>query len=415
MPTKRIKLILPQAVFLNTAYQGIGKVITVSLGILTTIFLTRYLDVLGFGQFNLVFAYLTVAATIADFGIGTIFARELSKGKVGDDMVGAIFGLRIITSIVILALSILILPFFPYPEQVVRGIVIYSFGSFFLLLYTVISSMFQAKLQMEKHVIAQISGSFIAFVATLLFITLRFSFEWIIAAQVIGIITTFVVGLRMFGRKISFAFRSPLFATIIRNSWPFFFSSAIGILYWRVDIIILSFLKNPNKLPDVGIYAIAYKIFEVFIIFGTYFANALFPVFIKKLKDKDFSKILKESFTISFIAALLCVSLAIFLAKYIIIIVAGEKFLMAVVPLKILSFGFGLSFFINIYYNLIIARNKQAYMIPVDTVALVFNVLANIIFIPRFSYVACAVITVLTSCIILFGYILVSKRVGDST
>lgn len=404
------KLVLPLSVFTNTFYQVIGKIIVVFFGLLTTILLTRYLGVLGFGQFNLVLVYFAFAGTFADFGLGLLLTRELAKKSSGTSFIDAIFTLRIVVSALILLTFVLISIFLPYPQIVKQGIVIYSLGNFFLLIYNMYYSVFQAKLHLEKHLIAQSLGGLVALSLTFLFVSLGFSFEWFVLAQALGFIIMFLIGLRLLDRKLMFYLNISLFRRIIKNAWPLSLTGIIAIFYSRIDIMILSFFKDPNIAPDVGIYSVAYRIFEVLIIFGTFFTNALFPVFVRKLKTREFPRLFRESLVVSFLAAILSIVVLIFWAKYIILIVAGGKFMEAILPLQILGFALALSLFLNIYYSLIIALNRQKQTILVGLVALVFNLILNILFIPKFSYLASSILTVLTTAIILIGYILIVRK-----
>lgn len=406
---KSLKLALPLAVFTNTFYQVAGKSIVAFFGILTTILLTRYLGVLGFGQFNIILAYFAFAGTFADFGLGLLLARELAKGKAGVSLVNAIFTLRIVISFLVLLVFILISFFLPYPQIVKQGIIIYAFGNFFLLLYNLYYSVFQAKLKLERHLIAQSLGSLLVLLLTFLFISFKFSFVWFILSQTLGYIAMFLIGLGLLDKKLNLNINFTLFAEIIKNAWPLSLTGIIAIFYSRADIIILSFFKDPNVTSDVGIYSVAYRIFEVLVIFGTFFTNALFPVFVRKLKTREFSSLLRESLIISSLTAVLSIIILIFLAKYIILIIAGEKFMEAILPLQILGFAFVLSLFLNIYYSLIIALNRQKQTILVGLVALTFNFISNVIFIPKFSYLASSILTVITTVIILVGYILIVK------
>lgn len=406
---KNFKPNLPLTIFTNTFYQGLGRVIVTSLGLISTIILTRYLGVIGFGQLNLIFVYLGIAATVADFGLTTIAAREEAREKLKDSFVNTLFTLRVIVSIITLLIFVL-LSFFLYSQHLVLGIMIYAFGSFFILLYNIIFSFFQARLEMYKHMIAQISGSFLTLLITVFFVYLKLPFLWIVGAQVVGNITIFMVGLRLWGGKVSLGIHGKFFKKIIKNAWPIFVSSIIAAFYWRLDMVILSFFKNPNILPDVGIYSTAYRVFEVFVIFGTFFTNALFPLFVKKLNDRNLSSIFTESILLSLGIGVVSAVAILFLAKYMILVVGGQDFLAAILPLRILSVAFALSLFINIFYSIIVAYNLQKYTVPVSMVALIFNASANIIFIPHYSYMASSVITGMTSLIILIGYILITKK-----
>lgn len=404
---KNFKLYFPFAVLTNTFYQGLGRLIATSLGILTTILLTRYLGVLGFGQFNLILAYFAFAGTFADFGLGLLLTREIAGNSAKKEYQNALFTFRLFLSLFVLLVFVVLALFLPYPKQVLSGIIIYAFGNLFTLLYNMYFAVFQAKLHLEKHLISQSLGALMILFLTFLFIIQKLAFGWFIFAQVIGALTTFLAGWKLLELKLSLNINFPAFRKILKDGWPLSLTGIIAIFYSRADIFILSFFKNPGNLPDVGIYSLAYRIFEVVLIFSTFFSNALFPIFIKEIKNDNFKKILNQSLVLSLIGGLFVTFGVIIFARQIVLVVAGEKFVLATLPIQILSLAFTLSLFLNIYYNLVVTLNKQKFLILVGIIALGFNLLANVIFIPRFSYLASSVITVLTAAIILCGYILI--------
>lgn len=403
---KLINLILPLAVFANTFYQGLGKGITTIFGLIITIILTRYLGVLGFGELNLIFAYVSIAATISDFGLTALLTRFETEGRATSEFISKIFGLRIIISLIILtAFNLLSLSI--YSQNIVLGILIYSVGNLFLISSNIFYSIFQARLRMGKYIFAQVVGSFITLAATIIFVSYQLPFSFIIFAQTLGLVTCFFINLAMFDKKMTLNFDFQFFREILKNAWPFFIISIFTILYWKIDLIILSFYKNPTFLPDVGIYSTAFKILEVMIIFGGFFGQALFPVFIKENKSSLSARILGESLSIAGILGVFSVTFILLFAGFIIYIVAGDGFGKAVLPLKILSLAFPISLLVNIFYNKILILEKQKEILPIGFFALIFNIVTNIIFIPIFSYIASSVITVLTILIILIGYIMV--------
>lgn len=407
---KQIKLNLPLAVFTNTFYQGIAQVIATGFGLLTTIFLTRYLGVLGFGQLNVIFAYLAVASTFADLGLGMLLTREYSLKNRRKDYINNIFSLRIITSLIVLLFFLFISIFLPYSQIVKVGIAIYTLGQFFLLLYNLQFAIFRAELRFEKHLLALTTGSVLIFILTLVFINFNLPFLWFIAAHIVGNLAMFLVGLSFLKIKIKFSFSYHNFIEIARDAWPLALTGIIAVLYNRIDLLILSFFKKPDIFPDVGIYSTAYRVFEVLVIFGTFYANTLFPVFVKKKEGFEFKDLLRESLFTSAFLAILSVILVVILAKYIILVIAGGKFMTAVLPLQILSLAFALSLIVNIFYIIIVVKDQQKKIIPIGILALVFNIVANIIFIPKFSYLASSVITVMTNLIISTGYFLVVNK-----
>jgi len=70
--------------------------------------------------------------------------------------------------------------------------------------------------------------------------------------------------------------------------------------------------------------------------------------------------------------------------------------------LRILSLAIFLSYFNHLTGYTIVALGRQRLYFSVAISALVFNVLVNLLVIPRFSYYGAATVTVLTEALVLF-------------
>ena len=63
----------------NTIFQLAGRAVNLLLSLFLVGFLTRYLGTEGFGEYSTIFAYLAIAAAVADFGFITYLTRETAK------------------------------------------------------------------------------------------------------------------------------------------------------------------------------------------------------------------------------------------------------------------------------------------------------------------------------------------------
>src|SRR5207244_1517417 len=97
---------------------------------------------------------------------------------------------------------------------------------------------------------------------------------------------------------------------LLLPSLPLGITLLFNLVYFRADSIILT-LTRPTA--EVGIYGLAYKVFEIVLVFPTFFMNAVYPLLLEK-QNFQFSifnfqskTVLRKSFLIlfatSFIAA----------------------------------------------------------------------------------------------------------------
>ena len=109
----------------NTLIQFSGKIITVVLGFLTVGLLTRYLGTSGYGDFTLVFAYMSFFGVFADFGLQLAIVRELSQKSIrAEKIYVTYFWIKLALIVASTVFALILLIFFPYSNSLKIGIVI---------------------------------------------------------------------------------------------------------------------------------------------------------------------------------------------------------------------------------------------------------------------------------------------------
>jgi O-antigen/teichoic acid export membrane protein len=104
---------------------------------------------------------------------------------------------------------------------------------------------------------------------------------------------------------------------------------------------------------------------------------------------------------------------AIFLADGIIELIGGEGFSESANVLRILIFALAFIFFGNFFNNILIAANHQKKMLAILACCAIFNVSANFIFVPLYSYTASATISAITEFFVASaGLVLTAKYVS---
>lgn len=401
---------------LNTVVQIVGKVITTAISVVTLAYLSRYLGVGGYGEYTIVFAFIGFFAIVADLGLYNIAIREVAKDRERSSYImGNIATIRIFLAVVFLVIASLIGYFIPsYSEAVKIGLWIASLSSFFVLLNQLLVSIFQANLRMDKLVIGDVVGRVFLFALTILFIYMRLELNAFIFANVVCNLVVFLVSL-VFSRK--FLIFTPTLDIkycryIFKEALPLGVVMILGLLYFRIDSVILSLLKDK---VDVGIYGAPYKILELLITIPAMFTGSVFPLISRYFHEGD--PRLKTSFkkTFDFISIMAFPMLVgtFVLSKPIVLLVLGAEFYNSAVVLQYLIFAVFIIFFGSIMANFVIATNLQKKLVPVYAFSLVFNIVANLLLIPRYSYLGCAMVTIATEYIVcMSAYLILYKNIG---
>jgi O-antigen/teichoic acid export membrane protein len=388
-------------IFLNTTYQILGKILTSGIGILSTIFLTRYLDVKGFGEYSIIFTYTNFSIIFADFGLGTLLTREVAAKRHSPLFVAQIFSLRLCLSILVSALSIFVLLFLSYSTEVKFGILLSFIGIIFLQLAAIFWAHFQAEFNFKKIVFSQIVVSCITLITTIIGIVFHFSLLFFVFAQVLGAIIGFIVAYYLFSAEHKLLeFNKSLIKEIIIQAWPLGFGAIISVAYFKIDAILLSYFYNPAYTNDFSLYSVSYKPFEVTTVFGGFFIQTLFPLFSSSLYTSQFKKIFSHYFLYTLVLSVSISAGLFFFAPLLIQILGGEKYILATTSLKILSIAAGLSIVSGFFSAIALSAHKQKQLLYISIIACIINIGLNVLVLPKYSFVGASWTTVITQLII---------------
>ena len=390
---------LTRQVAYNTVVQVASKGITTIIGVLTLGLLTRYLGAKGYGEYTTIFAFLGFFAVIADFGLFSIIVREIAKRPEDKEKIfGNILALRIVLALTILVLPPLVAYFIPqYNMNIKTGIAIGAFSSFFILINQAMVAIFQVNLKMDRFVVSDTVGRAVILALIYYLIKIDLGFTPIIFANAIGNLITVILSLALASTfiKIRLYFDWKYWRWVFMESLALGLVVILGLIYFRTGQVILSLFRGSI---EVGIYGAPYKILEILITIPAIFIGSVFPIISRYLaaNDQRLESALQKSFDFLALMAFPVVVGVFMTARPVMLLLAGPEFIASVLPLQILIFAIGIIFFGTLAGNAIIAASLQKKLLKVYIASVIFNITANLIFIPLYSYHAAATITVLT-------------------
>lgn len=385
--------------FINTSSQIVAKVVTVVLGFLTISLLTRYLGVEKYGIYNLVFAYLAFFGIFADFGLQLTLVRDLSGDtKSTQNLKSSYFSLKIIFTLISILLALITLIFFPYSQTIKMSILIGSLAVGAGQMNAYGASVLQSKVKLDLVALLEIINRIATVIAIIVFVLLHWGLYSIILSVVIGNVISTILNIYLtpdFFRLTSIP-SLELIKKVIKVSFPVGISSLLAVLYFKVDILMLSVMKST---VDVGIYSLSYKLFENIIMLWLFYMASLYPLmagYINKGDTKNLILILKTSMVVLSVFVLVVLSAGYVFAPLVIDILGGKSFVESILPLRILLIALPFVFVNNIFYYFFLSLLKIKVIFSVLISSLVVNFLVNIFLIPRYSYIGTSGSTVLT-------------------
>ncbi len=430
MSTANTRPGLARRVAFNTVVQFGGRIAGAAIAIILTRMIAQHLGVAGYGRYTTIFAYITFFGAIADYGFFWYLVREVARKEraEAEKITANVITLRLLFALLVLAVGTIIAYSIGNYDSVVRlGIVLLAASMLWVTLSNTLIGIFQAHERMDYPVINEIIGRLTTLVLVWLAIRANLDLLPIVFAALTGSFVIFALNLILARRYLSLrlGFDTHLWAEIMRENHTLGINVLLGIIYFKIDAVILSALR-PSL--DVGIYGAPYKVLEILLAFPAMFMGAVFPSLTKVIAiDRErTNQILQQAFNLLVMAGWGVAVGSIVLAKGVIAfttkgegdfltvstISVGHLAITAPVVLQILSVAVGLAFLSNFFVSTIVAQGAQKQLIISNAINAVTNAGLNFIFIPLYSYVAAATITIISELIMLiFSAVIVYRTI----
>lgn len=387
----------------NTLAQIIGKLLSTMIGLLSLAIITRYLGADGFGKYTTIITFLSFFAVFADFGL-TLITVQLISDKKRDEkkILNNLFAFRFVSIILLLFIAPLISFLFPYEADIRIGMLIALASFIFPALNQIIIALLQKRLCMHKDAISENIGRIVLLIIVIIIKKLNFGLNGILLATSIAagfnFLSHYIYSLKY--AKIKFEWDFSLWKEIILKSWPLALTIVLNLIYLKADTLILSIFKTSK---EVGLYGATYKIIDVLTTIPFMFAGIILPIITVawlENKKKYFKSVLQKSLDFMFIVFIPLIIGTQFIAKEIMLLIAGPEFSQSGQILKILIFSLAAIFIGTMFSHAVIALDKQKRMIGFYIFTSISSLIAYLYFVPKFSYYGAAAVTIYSEILI---------------
>jgi O-antigen/teichoic acid export membrane protein len=383
----------------NTAILFISQLLSYILGFFYIIYSARYLGAEGFGILSFAIAFTGIFGVFMDLGLSTFTIREVSKDKkLASKFLGNTILIRFILSFFIFLIIVIFVNILSYPPTIKNVIYIITLSTVLAVSADIFNSIFQSYEKMEFRAIGQILNNFFLLTGALIAITFKFdvtgfAFAYLIANLIFFIYSATACINKFVLPKIEIDFYFWKWALL--NSLPISFAILFSIIVFRIDTVILSFIKGNIA---VGYYNASYKLIEALMAVPIVFSTAVYPVFSKlhTYSNDSLSFSYHKSFKYLVILGLPITAGSVAISDQIILFVYGTGFIQSSNALKILIWVIPIIYLTYVFRILLISINKQKLLIIILSICIIFNITTNILLIPYFSYLGSSLATVLT-------------------
>jgi O-antigen/teichoic acid export membrane protein len=386
---------MKKIVALNTVSQLIGKAVSAVATFIVTFLVARQLGASGYGDFVKITTYVAFFYLLADFGINAVFLQHDDK-----ENWPALVTLRLVGGVALIATSLIVLALLPgnqsqgYTTAVRLGIILFSPTILFQGFITTANAIFQKRLRYDLAAWAIFFGS----VATILLAWKPTSVFMFVGAVATGAFVSAIFSFAFASRLVGHIRFSPSLGQIKRlliPSIPLGITLLFNLVYFRADSVIITLTRSTS---EVGVYGLAYKVFEVVLVFPTFFMNAVYPIMLNQQHVK-LKKIFINSFLFLLLTSVVSLSVIWFAAPLLSFI--KSDFTQSVGALRVLSLGLPFFFVTSTTMWALIALKKQRTLAVIYGVSMIVNVAGNILLVPSHGFMAAAWLTVASEGLVL--------------
>lgn len=390
-----------------------SKIVAFLAGIL----IARYLGESLFGVFSFAVAFTGIFGIMSDFGLKVLCRREIARDVKSSNkyLIDSFVAKGILSFISLLVLFVLI-QFMDYPSEKQYSIYLAAAATLILSFTDHIRSVFQAHNKMALGSNLNIGRNILRFILT-----------YIVLAKGYGILAVLIVMIAV--RLLELAVASVVLhltvepikpkinlrdsKSLMLRALPFGFSSVFILIYYKIDITMLSFMTNDQA---VGLYSAAYNLIEGLLFVPLAFTTAITPL-ASQLFYKSLTRmrnVCAESLRyMAMISLPIAVGTTLFASK-IINIIYGKQYFGSVLALQVLIWSIVPTFLHYVLGLFVVSTNNEKQGTINTGSCAILNVLLNLVLIPKYSFVGAAVATIITEAFLVVMNYRVLHRVFES-
>ncbi len=187
---------------------------------------------------------------------------------------------------------------------------------------------------------------------------------------------------------------SALMRHMMGESWPLMLNHLLATVFFKIDIVLMEAI-NGNAV--VGQYSTAYKWLDALNIIPAFLTMALLPVMARQAHADRAG--LRRNYLLAVkllvIVALPVAVVTTFIAEPLIRILGGAEYLPAGgIALQLMIWSIPIGWINSVTNYVIVALDRQRTLTVAFVIGVTFNLVANLVFLPLYSYRAAAIITI---------------------
>lgn len=263
-----------------------GYAIGVALSVLSAALLFRHLGVVDGGRYVTILSLVALVGGLTEAGITAIGVREFatSPPERRADSLRPLLGMRIALTAAGVGAAVGFAGVAGYEATLVAGTALAGLGLLFQSLQSAASIPLQAELRLGWVTVADLIRQFVTVASIVTLVLAGAGLLPFLAIAIPAGLASLAVTLAAVRRRDALVptFRWSAWSGLIREALPYAVTSAVGAIYFRLAIIVMSLVAAD---VETGYFGASFRIVDVLIVIPQLLVAAAFPIFARAARD----------------------------------------------------------------------------------------------------------------------------------
>lgn len=398
---------------------SVGTLATIGLQFVTITFIAREVAKEPLGIYFLILAIMQFFKIVSGLGLDLTLVKYISGEKVDGkgDVVSVILMTRLltllVTSLIVYFGGNLILPLFGEGTEAYLIYIPFLFS--LASLREMLFNLMQGLRLYNRYAIVQIVSAALKLGMVFYFLNnLTLENLLVVELSMLGfslVVQIIIIPFRELN-LIKRAFNRKLFGEMVRFGIPLYYTSLLTVGHEKSSVFLIGYFLNP---VSIAAYEIALKIPDGFSRLFRSFIIVFFPSFSELVSEghrEDAKKVMNKSLVLFSTVIVGLVLISFLFAEELVVFVFSESYADVAFAFVLLMLNVYLRVISNIMGYGIVGAGDSTASAKVNTISIVVNLTASILFIPRFGYVGAIYSMILMNAISQISYFVFLWRAG---
>jgi len=392
-----------RTMFRAVAFVGVGEVAAKVGIVVATLVVARTLGADLFGQWSYAAAMAGVIGLLAEAGLTNALQRRIARGDEDPaHLVSNALAMKVVAALAAIALVGIIAVAGRKPGPVALSLVMLGVFSIANTSGLMVQGVFRATAASHLDAAARVGQQIMLVGAVFVLATMSAG----VIAFSAGCAVTGAIGVAMslwilhrHAIPVRVRFDFDVWRSLGHDAWPFWVAGMFWIAYFRVDVVILSYLGTDRQ---TGLYNLAYNGFQVLTVPSAVLAGALYPSFAHLYKHEvaRFERLRWRTHIASLFAGAAIAGAASLAVGPGIRLIAGPEYAGSILLFRVLTLGLVFLYPNYLMFQTLSAAGRQRLVMVAAGVGAASNVCLNFALVPSFQALGASIATISTEAVV---------------